>query len=623
MSELQLLPRPRELEQTGARLTLSNGVIQLASCPQELLFSAGTLEAAAASLGLTLRPSAAPGDGGVIVLAVDPEAMPHDQGYILEIDSEAARITGHDPAGVFYGAVTLRQLMANCGAELPELRIQDWPDFPARGVMLDISRDKVPTLDTLKSLVDKLAAVKLNQLQLYIEHTFAYPGHEVVWEKASPVTPAEILELDAYCRERFVELAPNQNSFGHLARWFKHKEYLHLAETAEGSEIHGRHLEPFSLCPTDPASIEFIKGLYGDFLPNFSSKLFNVGCDETWDVGQGRSKEICAEKGTTEVYLEFLLRIYELCRQHGRTMMFWGDIINRKPELISQLPRDVIALEWGYEASHPFDENGANFAASGIPFYVCPGTSSWNSVLGRTDNAIGNLLNAAENGLKHGACGYLITDWGDSGHWQYLPVSYLGFAWGAAYSWALASNREQDLAPALSLNLFQDPTGNTGKAAYKLGNNYKSGVICSNGSTLFHVLQTPLGQLQPAIELTQEGLDAARAHIHSGLELLAAGKSTAEDAELVKAEFRHNAEMLFHAIRLVLFKKKVAECGENNLAGLKASATELAAEMETLIARHRELWLARNRDGGLVDSAARFEARLDEYRNFPASAETG
>ena len=120
--------------------------------------------------------------------------------------------------------------------------------------------------------------------------------------------------------------------------------------------------------------------------------------------------------------------------------MFWGDIILQAPELIPELPQDSIALEWGYEHDHAFDERCAKFAEAGIPFYVCPGTSSWNAVAGRTDNALGNLRSAAENGLKHGAIGYLNTDWGDNGHWQYQSTAYLGYVYGAAVSWAVEAN---------------------------------------------------------------------------------------------------------------------------------------------------------------------------------------
>ena len=138
-----------------------------------------------------------------------------------------------------------------------------------------------------------------------------------------------------------------------------------------------------------------------ELLPHFTSRLFNVGCDETFDLGQGKSKASVERQGARRrVYLDFLLKIHALVQSHGRTMMFWGDIIMHQPELIAELPKDIIAMEWGYEATIPFDKDGALFAKAGVPFYVCPGTSSWCTIAGRTDNCLANLRNAAENGLE-------------------------------------------------------------------------------------------------------------------------------------------------------------------------------------------------------------------------------
>ena len=205
--------------------------------------------------------------------------------------------------------------------------------------------------------------------------------------------------------------------------------------------------------------------LFDELLPHFTSKTFNVGCDETFDLGQGRSRAECDRLGTGRVYVDYLRKVYQAVTERDHVMQFWGDIIVQYPELISELPRDAIALEWGYEADHPFDEHGAQFAQAGLTFYVCPGTSSWNSIGGRTDNALGNLRSAAENGLKHGASGYLNTDWGDNGHWQALPISELGFAMGAAYSWAWEANREVDVPRVVSQCVFDDPSGNFGRVA--------------------------------------------------------------------------------------------------------------------------------------------------------------
>src|SRR6185503_10825958 len=199
--------------------------------------------------------------------------------------------------------------------------------------------------------------------------------------------------------------------------------------------------------------------LYEELLPNFTSQYFNVNCDETFDLGQGRSKEMCEEQGQGRVYLDFLMEIYRLVKARGRTMQYWGDIIGHYPDLVPELPKDAIALEWGYEADHDFPEKARMFGQAGVPFYVCPGTSSWCSVAGRTDNAIGNIRSAVENCLKNGAVGILNTDWGDGGHWQQLPTSYLGFAYGAALGWAFERNVDIDLPAVLSAFAFQDKAG--------------------------------------------------------------------------------------------------------------------------------------------------------------------
>ncbi|HNZ47258.1 MAG TPA: family 20 glycosylhydrolase [Candidatus Hydrogenedentes bacterium] len=386
------------------------------------------------------------------------------QGYTLDISEKDITIIAADEPGLFYARQTLAQiqrLYAGSG-RIPCLHIEDWPDFPNRGVLLDIARDKVPTMQTLYEYVDLLAHLKFNQLQLYTEHSFAYPGHEVVWKNASPVTPDEIRELDRYCAARYIELVPNQNSFGHMERWLAHPEYSSLAE------IPGRS----DLCPTNPGSIALLKSMYDSLLPCFSSSQVNVGCDETFTLGEGASKAEAERLGKGRVYLNFLAQIYDLVQGHGKKMQFWGDIILNHPELIPELPKNIIAMEWGYEAKHPFDERCAQFARSGIPFYVCPGTSSWNSLLGRTDNALANLERAARNGLNQGAIGYLITDWGDSGHWQFPPVSYLPFAQGAALSWAYDANRSLDLVKAADLHIFEDASGLLARSAFDLGNAY-------------------------------------------------------------------------------------------------------------------------------------------------------
>src|SRR5579859_7137026 len=500
MADLVLLPYPRALTMAAGHYALApNRRIVLEGAPPAALLGAGRrLQAAlaeVAALDWDVAASAlGPADAIGAVLRVAPGSLAHAQGYELTITPEQIVVVAATPAGVFYGVCTLVQILQQAGRALPALHIADWPDFAVRGILLDISRDKVPQMATLYALIDMLAGWKLNQVQLYTEHTFAYHQHPDVWAQASPITGDEILALDDFCRARHVELVPNQNSFGHMHRWLIHDRYAPLAETPGEFQVPwGTMPGPFSLCPEDPGSLALVRSLYDELLPHFSSRLVNVGCDETFDLGQGRSREAVRQRGVGRVYLDFLLAIQREIAQREHTMLFWGDIVLQHPELVPEIPAETIALEWGYEATHPFDQHAPIYAAAGVPFYVCPGTSSWCSVAGRTANAIANLRQAAEHGLHAGASGYMITDWGDRGHWQALPISYLGLACGAAASWGLSASQAMDVARTISLHAFRDPAGILGRIVSDLGDIYRQlGPRLPNSSLLFWILQLPL-----------------------------------------------------------------------------------------------------------------------------------
>ena len=612
-----LLPNPRHLILDQGSLALEEERLIVLDGPNApaLRISAVRLQEALVRAGVSWEIAAGahlPVEKIGVTLDVTPGSVRHIQGYELTITRQAIHLVAQNPAAIFYAAMTLIQLLDQYGTTLPAMRILDWPDFPNRGVMLDISRDRVPTMDTLFELVDMFASWKINQLQLYTEHTFAYHKHPTVWAEASPMSGAEILVLDAYCRERFIELVPNQNTFGHMRRWLVHDQYRPLAECPNGCDTTwGFFDEPFSLCPGDLRSIELVQDMLDELLPYFQSRQVNVGCDETVDLGRGRSHEIVAEKGAGRVYLDFLRKIRREVRIRDRTMQFWGDIIIEHPDLVAELPRDMIALEWGYEADHAFHTHGDIFARSGIPFYVCPGTSSWNTVGGRTTNAVDNMRSAAENGLNHGATGYLVTDWGDNGHWQPLPVSYLGFAYGAALGWYFAGNRDIDIPTAVSRYAFRDRQDIMGRLARDLGNIYEtSDIRLHNGTILFYLLQTRPDQLEQrrkellAGDLSNRGdFERMRARIDEVMAPLDEAQMDRADADLVRAEFTWAADMLRHACDRALWL----------LDGAAAPNEILAEEANDLIERYHILWLARSRPGGYGDSVARMEAMRDDY----------
>ncbi len=613
-----LLPRPRQSTTPGGVFSLPD---------QPTLSLRGTVTAGArqrlitelAALGV--HPRILSDEAGAdIRMRMDP-SVGEAESYRLEIGPSGIGVRGADPAGLYYGTSTLTQWLrihlwgqGHGPRIVPALEVSDRPDFAHRGVMLDISRDKVPTLDTLKQLIDLLAGWKINQLQLYMEHTFAYRGHDAVWRDADPLTATDIRELDAYCRTRFIELVPNQNSFGHLHRWLIHEPYRRLAESPDGIEHpFSIEREPYSLCPSDPGSLELLADLYDQLLPCFASRQLNVGLDEAIDLGYGRSAAECRERGKGRVYLDFVRQVHRLVTERGHRMQFWGDVILQHPRLLDELPKDAIALEWGYEANHPFAADSRRFAASGLEFYVCPGTSSWNSFAGRTRNAIENLAAAAIQGHAQGASGYLITDWGDNGHFQPLPISYPGLAAGAAFCWNVktaADPRRLPLAQQLDLFVFRDRGGQAGVAVTDLGDTYlHTGAADSvNGSALFFALifahkppaeRRTAGMSAPRLDLTLEHLEHAVAPIQ-------AARIERRDGDLIARELTWVADVLRVACRLATARLEIGS--DKPLSALPGTVrVDLSRRLDVLIEQHRGNWLARNRPGGLESSVSRLE----------------
>ncbi len=543
-----------------------------------------------------------------------PVQVPADESYRLRVDRSGIRVAAATPTGVFRAASTLKQWLAArgrpaaAGFEAPAVEVEDRPDFPIRGAMLDVSRNRVPRMDYLERLIERLAAWKINHLQLYVEHTYAYADHEDVWRDASPFTAEEIRRLDASCRERFIELAPNQNSFGHFHRWLVHDRYRPFAEVPGGFK-HPFSIdpEPFSLCATDPRVPELLAGLYDELLPQFTSPRFNVGLDETFDLGRGRSAEACEERGKPAVYLDFLRRVHRMVTDRGRQMLFWGDIILRYPELVDQVPEDAVALCWGYEANHPFEDQCARLAASGREFWVCPGTSSWHSFGGRLQNAVGNLALAAIAGSEAGARGFLITDWGDHGHLQPPAIAELPLSIGAGFAWSAEAARETASGPERNeeawldhaVGLVYDGDETLARTVVDLGAiDLDCGGPVLNGTALFYLLRF---------------IDDDLTHRRFGRLSIAALQRTylrlaAIRTELNRGEDDSSSAALDWTCRMMTW---CCQLGIARLAagrGLRAdqlAATvrvTLSADLRRLADDLPDVWLKTSREGGLRES---------------------
>jgi hexosaminidase len=554
----------------------------------------------------------------------DPSLPP--QGYALEVTATAITVLAADEAGERYAAETLRQLRDQYLDRLPALTIRDWPDFQSRGVLLSVSQGRVPTMAAFDRLVDVLRVARINQLQLYFEHTFAYADHEAVWSGASPMTPAELRALDDRCAANGIELVANQNCFTHLENWLAHQQYRHLAETVDGFDVQGVRWPPSMLRPGDE-SARFALGLLEELLPNLRTRHVNIGCDEPFELGRGASANEVARRGPGEVYLEHVLRLMKPLVDNGYRVQFWADVVRREPRLRDQLPDGAVAIPWLYEAPQswglPDDvhamltdldldpaEQTAGFAAQvqgmlggSLPFVLAPGTSSWNSLVGRLDNAKANLVDAVRTGTAAGAEGILVTDWGDGGHLQPPSVSFGPVLYGGAIAWCADTNIELDLVDALDRLVFGDASRQLGEALHATGQVWRqTGVRTFNSSPLSNALVADQS-VAPGERIDVPATRGVVDRLTEAIEAVLTARPTCPDGDIVQHELvaairlaRHGAWRLLH-----------------HHGAPAPDRSALRGDLEEAIELHRGAWMARSRPGGFRRGLEGLERVLASY----------
>ncbi len=404
-----------------------------------------------------------------------------EQSYRLRISPEGVELSGPE-RGLWYGMQTLLQIIDQVGGLLPALEIRDEPALPNRGYYFDCTRGRVPKLEWLKKLADRMAYYKLNQLQLYIEHTYLFRDIPELWRDDTPLTAAEILELDDYCADRGVELVPSLSSFGHLYKLLSTRSYAHLCE------LEGALGQPFSVLgrmahhtidPTNPESLALIQSMIGEYMALFRSRKFNFCGDETFDLGTGRSRAAAEKLGKDRLYIDYVKALAEFLVKEGRQPMFWGDVILNFPELIRELPEGIVCLNWGY--SPDVEETPIRkLWETGAVQYCCPGCGGWNRFAPSQRDSYLNISRQCGYAVKYGARGLLNTDWGDYYHINHPDLSRAGMIYGAAFSWNPEIPPYEEINRQISRLEYGDRTGRLLEIADGIGDNeaFGWGLVC-------------------------------------------------------------------------------------------------------------------------------------------------
>jgi len=607
-----LLPQPRRVRRLPGSFRLSPEVpIVLAQGSDEGDFaSARALRDAIAEqcgLRLPIETHARADDLGPR-LELSREGAGGDA-YRIVVREDAVRASAAGPPGLRYAVETLRQLTPRT-ARIAGCEIEDAPDFPHRGLMLDVSRGKVPTVATLRGLVDLCVRLKLNVLMLYTEHTFRFRRHPEIGADASPLDAAQMRELDCYAAERHVELVPTLQSLGHMQHVLALPRYAHLAETERR----------WTIAPAEAGTYDLLRDLYDEYLPNFRSRRFNANCDEPWDLALGRSAERALKVGKAGVYLDHVRRVRDLAASHGKRTMIWGDVVHAHPERISEIDRDLVLLDWWYEAAHDYDRVRA-FAAHGIEFWVCPGTSSWNCLFPRVGNSFENIARYAEAGRRHGARGLVVTDWDDFGHYNLQGFSWFGYAFAAQQAWSGDAPAEL-FDRAFSRVLFDDESGETARLYREFGALHDAGFPLFNASPLQALYFDDLGPMHFTTRAKASALRRTFSRLSRARVRLAAAKHRFKREALTHEELLLAADTSLFActkglaaLELLAWRRKPASLSPARRRALAARLERLAVEQATLGRRLRRLWLERSARSNFEITGQRLQKSIASLRH--------
>lgn len=380
-----------------------------------------------------------------------------DENYSLTVTPEKIEIRSMGAAGAFYGIQTLRQLLEE--ERVPCLEIYDCPDFEYRGFYHDVTRGRIATVDRIRKLIDDMARFKLNSLQLYVEHVFEFQETEELRGSTGCYTKAELREIDDYCRENFIDFVPSLATFGHMNDILNQPCYRHLRVLKDYEPARNfwrDRMAHHTIDPREQESITMVQSLINQYAPCFRSEWFNICCDETFDLKhcvQDRS-----ENG--KMYVEFVKKIIAHTQLMGKKPMMWADILLEHPETIEELPKDTMFLNWYYDVdSSVMEQMISTLADLGCTQIVCPGTSSWNRFCERYEFEVPNILGMIRCGHRHGVKGVLNTNWGDWGNLCSLDLGMYGMVLGAAASWNVGTENDDEFHDAVNNLLYGSDNG--------------------------------------------------------------------------------------------------------------------------------------------------------------------
>ncbi len=279
-----IIPKPQTLSWHKGKFPLFRDPVIVAES-KNLQSEAGLLKNILAKKGIQTRIKGRDHRANVpvIELVLGEVAAPRyaEEAYSLVVDTNRVTITGNTPHGVFNGIQTLRQLMRD-GVFIDGCEVKDWPAFSWRGYMVDVGRN-YQTVEQLKQQIAVMARYKLNRFHFHLTENVAwrlqikrYPqltaAKTMTRNKGQYYTVAEMKELIAYCKDRFITLVPEIDMPGHSAAF----------ERAMGVDMQSEK------------GLEIIKNILAEVDSTYEVPYIHIGADEVQFTNKNFIPEVVA-----------------------------------------------------------------------------------------------------------------------------------------------------------------------------------------------------------------------------------------------------------------------------------------------------------------------------------------
>ena len=288
------------------------------------------------------------------------------------------------------------------------------------GNMVDVSRNAVMNIATVKKFIRMSALMGFNALNLYTEDTYEIEGEPYFGHLRGRYTIAELQELDGYAEKFGIEIIPCIQTLAHLDAIFNWPEYAPYNDTANILNVGFEK------------TYELIEKMFVSMKAALKSKQIHIGMDEAHFLGRGTYLDKFGYEKCSDIMKKHLERVIELCRKYDYEVLMWSDMFFRvcspkrdyspsvqiTDEVFNSVPEGVNLVYWDYYRDNPkyYDDMLTIHEKFNRKVSFYGGSYTWRGFAPWQPTALKNMRAAFSVLDKHELDVVFCTHWGDNGN---------------------------------------------------------------------------------------------------------------------------------------------------------------------------------------------------------------